>query len=464
MDSERQRAAQEAVLTGLLAVDKRQGFRGPAACSWPADESARPSSSASPQGAWAARSWSRPLLRRARHRHRRRGQRRRRRAGGPHKGKLPLLGMRWARKVNAERLLPGRCCINQRHARRSRWATWWCVRPWTKKEPHGRPASSTIASWTRRSPDGRAAVPPGAGARAAERARLHRPAPPVPGGDGGRLRLRRQRVQPRLPGLPPAGLALQAHRLLGGHRAAGLDPGHRDRRQRPSSTTTRRTRTAGSRTNYGEDFKGEVLLRTALVNSMNIPAVKTFAAVGTKNMAEWAKRLGISTPMNKDFSSALGSSCVFPVRAGPRVRHLRPLGREEAHVLRAQGRGSLRPHARGPHRLRRPLGAAAGPRGRRLRAPLRAGRAGDEPRRPRSSSPTCCAAWCRRARAAPPPTLGKPAAGKTGTTNDSFDAWFTGFTRDLVTGAWVGYDLNPHPLGTLRDRRPRARCPSGSRT
>ncbi|MHB8875175.1 MAG: penicillin-binding protein 1A, partial [Myxococcaceae bacterium] len=41
----------------------------------------------------------------------------------------------------------------------------------------------------------------------------------------------------------------------------------------------------------------------------------------------------------------------------------------------------------------------------------------------------------------------KPAAGKTGTTNDSFDAWFNGFTRDLVTSAWVGYDLNPHPLG-----------------
>ena len=43
--------------------------------------------------------------------------------------------------------------------------------------------------------------------------------------------------------------------------------------------------------------------------------------------------------------------------------------------------------------------------------------------------------------------LGKPAAGKTGTTNDSFDAWFTAFTHDLVTTAWVGYDQNPHPLG-----------------
>jgi penicillin-binding protein 1A len=42
--------------------------------------------------------------------------------------------------------------------------------------------------------------------------------------------------------------------------------------------------------------------------------------------------------------------------------------------------------------------------------------------------------------------LGKPAAGKTGTTNDSFDTWFFGFTRDLVTGVWLGYDLNESPL------------------
>jgi penicillin-binding protein 1A len=43
--------------------------------------------------------------------------------------------------------------------------------------------------------------------------------------------------------------------------------------------------------------------------------------------------------------------------------------------------------------------------------------------------------------------LGKPAAGKTGTTNDSFDTWFMGFTRDLVTGVWLGYDRYDHPLG-----------------
>jgi penicillin-binding protein 1A len=43
--------------------------------------------------------------------------------------------------------------------------------------------------------------------------------------------------------------------------------------------------------------------------------------------------------------------------------------------------------------------------------------------------------------------LGKPAAGKTGTTNDSFDTWFMGFTHDLATGVWLGYDVNVTPLG-----------------
>jgi penicillin-binding protein 1A len=43
--------------------------------------------------------------------------------------------------------------------------------------------------------------------------------------------------------------------------------------------------------------------------------------------------------------------------------------------------------------------------------------------------------------------LGKWAAGKTGTTNDSFDTWFMGFTRDLACGVWLGYDLNVTPLG-----------------
>ena len=42
--------------------------------------------------------------------------------------------------------------------------------------------------------------------------------------------------------------------------------------------------------------------------------------------------------------------------------------------------------------------------------------------------------------------VGKPVAGKTGTSNDEKDAWFIGFTPDLAVGVYVGYD-NPKPMG-----------------
>jgi penicillin-binding protein 1A len=45
--------------------------------------------------------------------------------------------------------------------------------------------------------------------------------------------------------------------------------------------------------------------------------------------------------------------------------------------------------------------------------------------------------------------LGKPVAGKTGTSNDERDAWFIGYTPDLAVGVYVGYD-NPKPMGKKR--------------
>ena len=49
--------------------------------------------------------------------------------------------------------------------------------------------------------------------------------------------------------------------------------------------------------------------------------------------------------------------------------------------------------------------------------------------------------------------VGKPIAGKTGTTNDEKDAWFVGFSPDLVVGVFIGYD-KPTPHRPRRDRRP----------
>jgi penicillin-binding protein 1A len=202
--------------------------------------------------------------------------------------------------------------------------------------------------------------------------------------------------------------------------------------------------------NYGEEFKGDVTVRTALINSMNIPAVKTAEAliskVGSTALADWARQLGITTPVKLELGSALGSSCVnlweltnvyaLFARYGDR--------RGSAFVKRVLDRDGrvLEDHSdwRDPWM---PLSA-------RMAAGLA------EVTRPREQvmDPRTAYTLVHLMRevatvgtGAGAAKLGKPAAGKTGTTNDSFDTWFMGFTHDLATGVWLGYDINVTPLG-----------------
>ncbi len=203
--------------------------------------------------------------------------------------------------------------------------------------------------------------------------------------------------------------------------------------------------------NYGEDFQGDVTLRTALVNSMNIPAVKTAQALadkcgGMQVLADWAKLLGITTPVKLELGSALGSSCVYPweltnvyalfARYGEKRPSLfvkRVLDRD-GRVLedRSDWRDPWVP----------------------LESRLAAGFAEVTRKREQAMDPKTAYIMVRLMRevatvgtGAHASALGKPAAGKTGTTNDSFDTWFMGFTHDVATGVWLGYDLNVTPLG-----------------
>jgi penicillin-binding protein 1A len=198
--------------------------------------------------------------------------------------------------------------------------------------------------------------------------------------------------------------------------------------------------------NYESDFQGDVPLRVALVNSMNIPAIKTLAAVGPSDVAAWARHLGITSPISEDLSIALGSSCVtlwdltqvytLFDRLGTRVRPVmirRVLDRSgrvlEDHVtyddvwapLSERLAGGYAAALTSPERLIEPTTAYL--TNHLLQEVVQMGTGAEASK------------------------LGKPAGGKTGTTNDSFDAWFMGFTQDLVTGVWVGYDTMAMPLG-----------------
>ncbi len=198
--------------------------------------------------------------------------------------------------------------------------------------------------------------------------------------------------------------------------------------------------------NYESDFKGDVPLRVALINSMNIPAIKTLAAVGPKDVAAWAHRLGITSKINEDLSIALGSSCVslweltrvYAIfdRLGQRVIPItirKVTDRDgrllEDHIAPDDAWASLEDRLAG--------GIASA-----LTAP-------EQVVDPTTAFLTnhLLGEVVKMGTGAEASRLGKPAGGKTGTTNDSFDAWFMGFTRDLVTGVWVGYDSYAMPLG-----------------
>ncbi|BDG03579.1 penicillin-binding protein 1A [Anaeromyxobacter oryzae] len=202
--------------------------------------------------------------------------------------------------------------------------------------------------------------------------------------------------------------------------------------------------------NYGQDFKGDVTLRTALVNSMNIPAVKTAEAlwnkVGISALGDWAKQLGLTTPVKPELGSALGSSCVNLWELTNVYALFDRYGekRPSLFVKRVLDRDGnvLEDHAdwRDPwvpldERLAAGVADVTRPR--------------EQVMDPRTAYILVrlmreVATVGTGARAA---ALGKPAAGKTGTTNDSFDTWFMGFTHDLATGVWLGYDINETPLG-----------------
>ncbi|PTL84301.1 penicillin-binding protein 1A [Vitiosangium sp. GDMCC 1.1324] len=440
MDSERQRGAQEAVLEGLLAIDKRQGFRGPVlqlateqerkaflakATKVLGDEKLTENrlyvglvTKVDPDGKGAEVQV------------------------GPHKGLLPLMGMRWARKVNPEGYYPGLMLTSVkkvlnvgdvlvvRHVVRKELTddNVQFDKKMDKEIPEDLPLFRL-----EQDPELQSALV------SIDPHRQYLTAM-VGGYDFDANEFNRAFQACRQPGSSYKPLVYSAALEQLGWTGATIIVDSPIVEHDPDSGVSWKP------DNYSEEFKGDVLLRTALVNSMNIPAVKTFAAVGVKNMAEWARHLGLSTPMNMDFSAALGSSCVYPYDLANVYATFNRYGRKKPtyFVRKIEDRfgRTLEDHtayddAWAPLQDRVAAGYA------RLSEP------GEQVMSPETGFilTSLLRGVVQEGTGAPAQKLGKPAAGKTGTTNDSFDTWFAGFTRDLVTVTWVGYDKNEHPLG-----------------
>jgi len=198
--------------------------------------------------------------------------------------------------------------------------------------------------------------------------------------------------------------------------------------------------------NFEQKFLGEVTLRTALKNSMNVPAIKIMDAVGVREVIAWAKKLGIRSTLPPELGLALGAGCVTMGDLVEVYRVFPSYGARESRrfvtrVIDRDGKILYEdPWYRDPWiSISRKANGALNKISKRRNRLMTAQDAYLTTRLMRNVVNEGTGVRAKR--------LGVPVAGKTGTTNDSFDAWFVGFTTDIVTAAWVGYDDYVLPMG-----------------
>jgi len=170
--------------------------------------------------------------------------------------------------------------------------------------------------------------------------------------------------------------------------------------------------------NYDEEFLGPVSLRTALVQSRNVVTIRLLQQIGIDYAIAYAANMGISSPLSRDLSLALGSSTVT----------LQELVR--AYAVLASGGKAVEPFM---------IKKIVDRTGYIFEEhPIKAEQAID----PRIAFLTTSVLQdaVERGTGQRVKGIGRPVAGKTGTTNEMRDAWFIGYTPSLVTGVWVGFD------------------------
>ncbi len=221
--------------------------------------------------------------------------------------------------------------------------------------------------------------------------------------------------------------------------AAALDKGYTQASilvDSPISFDDNSFKGAWTPSNYDRQFWGPMTLRKALVNSRNVVTVKLLSAIGVDYAINYARHLGITSPLTQTLSLALGASDVTLMELltaysafanqGERVepyliekihdRHGNLL--EERHVNRVSVISPQTAYIVN-HILQGVVEEGTGQKAKEI---------------------------------------GRPAAGKTGTTNEMRDAWFVGFTPTVLAGAWVGYDDHTLSLGK-GETGGRAACP-----
>jgi penicillin-binding protein 1A len=169
-----------------------------------------------------------------------------------------------------------------------------------------------------------------------------------------------------------------------------------------------------------EEFRGPVRVRTALADSINTVAIKVLSEVGLDQARAVATRVGITSPIAPDvgLSLALGSLAVSPLELANVYATFASGGLtakvDKSSLVRAIGAEKVPPPQLGPGLPPEVAYVMVS----LMRSVVDEG----------------------TARGAIAGKLHRPVAGKTGTSNGQRDAWFVGFTPDLLAAVWVGFD------------------------
>ncbi len=178
--------------------------------------------------------------------------------------------------------------------------------------------------------------------------------------------------------------------------------------------------------NYDGNYMGPMTLRKALALSRNVVAVKLMDAVGVEEVIQMARKLGIESPLTPTLPLALGASglplielaqaysafanngYLIPFRMVTKVIDKDGKVLEEFPVVQKE---------------------AISPETAYIMTDM-------------------MTAVIKEGTGKYAASLGRPVAGKTGTSNEFRDAWFIGYTPDFIAGVWVGYDDNTKSLGS----------------
>jgi len=216
--------------------------------------------------------------------------------------------------------------------------------------------------------------------------------------------------------------------------------------------------------NYDNIYRGNVTMRDALTNSINIVSIKILEKIGVGTAVEFAKRLGITSTMEPNLTLALGASSLTPQEL------------TVAYSVYAAGGYKFTPYfitkvtdRNGTMLEETPAPTLPVFSNNTSAVSVTMTGSVDEPIKALQSQPTSAKSTPVGTTQLPPPVqvvspevsyiitnlmesvvnsgtgqrakaVGRPVAGKTGTTNDMKDAWFVGFVPQLVAGVWVGFD------------------------